>query len=73
MDNLKTLSMMRDKSFGKDYGVLVKDGPLSGICARAIFALDEHNTIVYSELISEITHEPTFDKALDALKHAKHS
>ncbi|MBM3199238.1 MAG: thiol peroxidase, partial [Chlamydiae bacterium] len=28
--NLHPLSMMRDKSFGKDYGVLMEDGPLAG-------------------------------------------
>ena len=30
------LSMMRSRNFAKDYGVLLVDGPLSGITARAV-------------------------------------
>lgn len=68
LDNIKTLSMMRDKTFGHDYGVLIGDGPLAGVCARAIFVLDAHNKVIYRELVDEITQEPNYDKALAELK-----
>lgn len=68
VDNVLTLSMMRSKDFAKSYGVLIQDGPLAGICARAIFVLDESDRIIYSELVPEITHEPNYDRALQALK-----
>lgn len=69
LDNIKTLSMMRDKNFAKDYGVLITSGPLAGICARAVIVLDEHNKVLYTELVPEITHEPDYHKALAAFKH----
>ena len=37
-NSVKTLSMMRDRNFAKDYGVLIQDGPLRGVTARAIAA-----------------------------------
>jgi thiol peroxidase len=55
------LSMMRSKKFGEDYGVLVVDGPLAGLCARAVILLDEENKVVYTELVPEITTEPNYD------------
>ncbi len=66
-DNVITLSMMRSRSFAKDYGVLIEDGPLAGITARAIVVIDENNKVAYSELVPEITQEPDYDAALAAL------
>lgn len=66
--NVTTLSMMRDKNFAKDYGVLITDGPLAGICARAVVVLDENDTVKYTQLVPEITQEPDYDKALAAVK-----
>jgi thiol peroxidase len=63
-----TLSMMRDKNFAKDYGVLITDGPLAGITARAIVVIDESDKVVHTELVPEIKQEPNYDKALAALK-----
>ena len=60
--NLHLLSMMRDKSFAKDYGVLIQDGPLAGICTRAVLLLDENNKVIYAELVPEITSETNYDK-----------
>lgn len=65
---VKTLSMMRDKNFAKDYGVLVQDGPLKGITARAVVVLDENDTVKYTELVPEIAQEPNYDAALAALE-----
>ena len=58
---------MRDKNFAKDYGVLIQDGPLKGISARAIVVIDENDKVAYTELVPEITQEPDYDKALAAL------
>lgn len=62
-----SLSMMRDRNFAKDYGVLITDGPLAGITARAVVVLDENNKVVYSEMVPEIAQEPDYDKAIAAL------
>ena len=67
-DKVKSLSMMRDRHFAKDYGVLITDGPLAGITARAVVVIDENNKVVHTELVPEIKQEPNYDKALAALK-----
>lgn len=65
--NVITLSMMRSKDFAKDYGILIENGPLEGICARAVLILDENDHVIYKELVPEITHEPNYDRALEHL------
>lgn len=65
--NVVPLSMMRSRKFAKDYGVLIEDGPLAGITARAIVVLDEKNKVVHSELVPEIAQEPNYEAALKAL------
>ena len=69
-DKVVTLSMLRSKNFAKDYGVLIQDGPLAGICARAVVVLDENNKVLHSELVPEIGQEPDYDSALAALNKA---
>ena len=67
VSNVITLSMMRSRNFAKDYGVLITDGPLAGITARAIIVMNETNEVIYSELVSEIADEPDYDAALALL------
>jgi len=67
IENVVNLSMMRSKNFGKDYGVLIEDGPLAGITARAVVILDADDKVVYTQLVPEITQEPDYDPALAAL------
>ncbi|MDE3045787.1 MAG: thiol peroxidase [Verrucomicrobiota bacterium] len=66
--NVLTLSMMRNKDFGKSYGLLIQDGPVAGLLARAVLVLDEKDHVLYSELVSEVSEEPNYH---DALKHLK--
>lgn len=68
LKNVVTLSMMRDRHFAKDYGVLLTDSPLAGLTARATLVLDENDKVLYTQLGPEITLEPDYDKALAALK-----
>lgn len=65
--NVTSLSMMRNRDFAKDYGVLIQDGPLAGITARAVVVLDNDNDVIYSELVGEIAAEPDYDAALVTL------
>jgi thioredoxin-dependent peroxiredoxin len=66
--NVKTLSMMRNRNFAKDYGVLLQDGKMAGITARAVMVLDENDKVLYNELVPEIGQEPNYDAAVAALK-----
>lgn len=61
------LSMMRSRSFAKDYGVLIEDGPLAGLSARAIVVLNADNKVLYTQLVKELTDEPDYDAAIKAL------
>ena len=65
--NVVTLSTMRANDFARGYGVLIADGPLSGLTARAVVVLDENDTVVHAELVGEIGHEPDYEAALKAL------
>jgi thiol peroxidase len=67
LKNVVTLSMMRDRNFAKDYGVLITDGPLAGICARAVVVVDENNKVIYTQMVPEITQEPDYESALASL------
>jgi thiol peroxidase len=67
IDNVLPLSLMRGKGFAKDYGVLITDGPLAGITARAVVVLDADNRVLYTQLVPEIADEPDYDAALAAL------
>ena len=67
LNNIKSLSMMRSRNFAKDYGVLIVDGPLAGITARAVVVIDKNNIVIHSELVKEISDEPDYDGALNCL------
>ncbi len=67
LKNVVPLSLMRSKDFGKAYGVLITDGPLQGITARAVVVLDEKDKVVYRQLVPEIGQEPDYDAALKAV------
>ena len=67
LENVITLSTMRSPDFARNYGVLIEDGPLAGLTARAVIVLDENDTVVHSELVGEIGEEPDYDAALKAL------
>jgi len=68
LSNVVTLSFMRDKNFAKDYGVLIQDGPLAGISARAVVVLDGDDKVIHAQLVPEIGQEPDYDAALAAAR-----
>ena len=65
IDKVKALSDHRDASFGNGYGVLIKELRL---LARAIFIIDKEDVIRYIQIVPELTNEPDYEKALEALK-----
>lgn len=67
LDAVVNLSTLRGAEFLADYGVLIADGPLKGLAARAVVVLDENNAVLHSELVAEIGDEPNYDAALAAL------
>jgi len=67
IENVVSASVMRDLSFGDDYGVTLTEGPLAGLLARAVVVIDESGKIIHSQLAPEISEEPDYDSALAAL------
>ena len=70
VENLEVLSDYREKCFSTQYGTLIAEGPLRGLSARAIFVVGKDGKIAYKELVPEITEEPNYEAALEALKEA---
>ena len=63
--NLRSGSDYQDRTFGKNWGMLIEELKL---LARGTFVLDKNGTVVYAETVGEVTHEPNYDAALAALK-----
>lgn len=72
IENGEFLSTFRS-SFAKDYGVEMTDGPLKELCSRCVILLDQDNRVLYTEQVSELTHEPDYAKAIDALNRCCNS
>lgn len=71
IDNVIAASDYLDKDFGNKYGVLMEDGPLRGMLARAVFVINEEGIVTYKEVVSDVTNEPDYDSALAAVKDAR--
>ncbi len=65
IDKVRAFSDHRDASFGNAYGVLIKELRL---LARSIFVIDEEDVIRYIEIVPEITNQPDYEMALEAVK-----
>ncbi len=67
LENVTTASTFRSPEFMADYGVGMVDGPLAGLCARAVVVMNESGEVVHSQLVGEIADEPDYDAAIGAL------
>lgn len=63
-----TLSAFRSATFGKNFGLTISDGPLSGLLSRVVIITDEKGIVTYTEQVPEIAQEPDYESALKALK-----
>jgi thiol peroxidase len=60
---LQMLSDYRDRSFGKNYGLLIEE---LGLLARAIVVIGKDRTVSYVQIVPEVASEPDYDAALKA-------
>ena len=67
LDNVINLSDMRDRNFGKTYGLEFTDGPLEGLLSRVVIVIDENGVVTHAQQVPEIVDEPDYDAALSAL------
>jgi thiol peroxidase len=73
-EGIETITVASDyvnKDFSKAYGLLMEDGPLKGLAARAIFVVNTEGVITYKELVPEITEEPNYEAVLEAVKDTR--
>ncbi|QFR48551.1 thiol peroxidase [Sulfurimonas lithotrophica] len=71
IENLSVASDYMDKEVSRAYGVLMDDNKLKGLSARAVFVIDRSGKIVYKEIVPEVTAEPNYEAALEAIKQAR--
>ncbi|CAB1060993.1 Thiol peroxidase, Tpx-type (EC [Olavius sp. associated proteobacterium Delta 1] len=64
-DKVVTLSDHRDAAFGEAFGLLIKELRL---LARAVYVVDQDGIIQYIQLVKEVTEEPDYNAALEAVK-----
>jgi thiol peroxidase len=67
--NMSTLSDVHDHSFGLNWGVLIEGLPLK-LMARSVFVVDPSGTVTYAEYVPEVTSEPNYAAAIEALSKA---
>jgi thioredoxin-dependent peroxiredoxin len=63
-----TLSEMRDRDFGKAYGVEMVDGPLRGLLSRAVVVIGPDGRVVHAQQVPEIAQEPDYAAAMQAVR-----
>ena len=62
---MRTASDYQTHAFGTDYGVTIEELKL---LTRAVFVLDSEGKVTYKQIVPEVTDEPDYAAAMDALK-----
>ena len=62
--SIRTASDYQTHGFGDAYGVTIEELKL---LSRSVFVLDSSGVLVYTEIVPEVTQEPDYAKALEAL------
>ena len=65
IENMQTASDYQDRAFGENWGVLIEELKL---LARSVFVLNADGQVAYAEVVPEVTDEPNYGAALEALK-----
>lgn len=65
--NVTVASDFRYRDMEK-YGVLIAEGALKGILARAVFIVDKDGKLAYIQLVPEITQEPNYEEVVKKVK-----
>jgi thiol peroxidase len=63
--NMRVGSDYQDRNFGNNWGTLIEELKIE---CRAVFVLDANGKVVHSEYVNEVTNEPDYDAAIEALR-----
>lgn len=67
VERVETLSDHKDAAFGQAYGLIIKELRL---LARAVLVVDKAGTIIYQQIVPEVSAEPDYAAALAAANSA---
>jgi thiol peroxidase len=65
--NVETLSAFRS-TFARDYGLLMIDSPIAGLCSRSVIVISADGKVLYTEQVADITSEPNYEAAMKAIR-----
>ena len=65
--SIKVLSDSVHRDFAYKYGVMIKD---MGLLTRSIFVIGKDSTLLYKEIVPELTDHPNYDQALAEIRKA---
>lgn len=65
IERVQMLSDYQERSFGQNYGLLIDELKL---LARAVYIIDTDGKVAYREIVPEVTDEPDYSAALNAVK-----
>ncbi|MEJ2912825.1 thiol peroxidase [Pseudoalteromonas sp. C12FD-1] len=65
IDKVTALSDSVWRDFGQKYGLIIKD---MGLLTRAVLILDKSHTVIYKQLVSNLSTEPNYDPVIEKLK-----
>ncbi len=67
IENVVTGSTFRSPDILQRFGVQMTDGKMAALAARSVVVLDTDGSVLYTELVAELSEEPDYDAAIAAL------
>ena len=68
IENVIPLSLFRSEAFDQAYGLLITEGPMKDLTARAVIVLNPEGKVVYHQLVKNTSDEPDYDRALESIR-----
>ena len=63
--NMRVGSDYQDRNFGENWGTLIEELKIE---CRAVFVLEPNGKVIHAEYVNEVTSEPDYDAAMEALR-----
>ncbi|MDD4869052.1 MAG: thiol peroxidase [Kiritimatiellae bacterium] len=67
IDRILVLSDHVWHDFGTHYGILIKD---MGLLARSVFIVGQNGKLIYKQIVPDLSQQPNYDGALEAVRQA---
>ena len=67
LENVHTLSDFETGEFGKNYGLLLIDGPMKGFLSRVVIVVGVDGKVEYTQQVPVLSDEPNYDEVVAKL------